>query len=376
MGIKIVPHGPDKKDLVELFNRRMREAGSPWGFYVDPRPSWIPKREGVATWREYFLAVENDAAVVGGFALKPQDWMIGGERRVVTDWQGPFSLGAIDNRYAALGLRMLRDMLKRYPLLYSWGHGGNEEPVVQMLRKMGWLMHETPFLLRVVRPFNFLRKNKYLRQDSRRAIAQDVLAFTGMGSVGLHTLHLALRARSLKRFDAKPEITSSFGPWADEIWERAHGRYDAVAVRDATTMNHLVPGGDVAHEWPAPTRLRVTSGGRTLGWAVTVAKQLEGDARFGDLRVGMIADYFGLPEDAGPIVHAAFDHLRDDGVDLVVANQAHPAWVQGFVDSGFLAVEGRRLFCASPELEKALAPFEQTHRGLFLSNMDGHGPVL
>ena len=37
------------------------------------------------------------------------------------------SLGAIDNGYAALGLRLVRDMLKKAPLLYSWGHGGSDE---------------------------------------------------------------------------------------------------------------------------------------------------------------------------------------------------------------------------------------------------------
>lgn len=376
MSITIVPHAEDNRPLVELFNRRMRESGSRWGFYVDPQPRWAPKRDGVATWRELYVALENDADVVGGFALKPHEWWIEGRRRVVSDWQGPFSLGAVDNRYAALGLRMLRDMLRRQPLLYSWGHGGNGTPVVELLRRMGWLLHETPLLLRVVRPYDFLRKNRYLRRDRARSLAQDGLALSGLGTVGLHALHLALRARSLQRLEGRAEVVSSFQPWADEVWDRAHPRYDAVALRDAATLDHLFPAAHETDEWPAPTRLLIERRGRTIGWAVAIERQLRADARFGDLRVGMIADYFGLPEDAGPIVHAAFRYLRDAGVDLVIANQAHPAWVRGFVDAGFVALKGRRLFCASPALEKALEPFEQTHRGLFLSNLDGHGPVL
>ena len=54
----------------------------------------------------------------------------------------------------------------------------------------------------------------------------------------------------------------------------------------------------------------MTKGGEVLGWAVVVERRLAGDARFGDLRVGMIADCLALPEDAGEIVHAAFEHLR------------------------------------------------------------------
>lgn len=377
MAIKIVAHGDDKRDLVEVFNRRMRDAGSPWGFYVEPVPRWIPKQtERQSAWRELYLAMEDERAVVGGFALKPQRWIVHGEERTITDWQGPFSLGAIDARYAALGLRMVRDMMKRRPLLYSWGHGGNEEPMVQMLKRLGWLLHETPLLVRVVRPFQFLRKNGHLRAEPIKAFAQDMLAFTGAGSVGLHAMHKALRLRSLKRLSASVEVVGSFGGWADELWDRCKGRYDAIAVRDAASMNTLVPQDHTTDEWPAPTRLRVARGGRVIGFAVTVERRTRGDRRFGDLRVGMIADCFGLPEDAGAIVHAAFDHLRDAGADVVVANQAHPGWIAAFADSGFLVLPGRRLFCAAPELERTLAPFEQTRRGLFVSNLDGHGPIL
>lgn len=382
MSIKIVEHADDKRALVEVFNRRMREGGSPWGFYVDPRPRWIPKNGGSqSAWRELYLAVEESGkeeteAVVGGFALKPQTWLIRGREQIVTDWQGPFSLGAIDKRYAALGLRMVRDMVKRQPLLYSWGHGGNEEPMVQMLKRMGWLMHETPLLLRVVRPFNFLRKNAYLRQDRAKAVMQEALAWSGVGTLAVHSLHKARRARSLKRFSATAEVVPAFGAWTDELWARCKERYDAIAVRDADAMNTLVPTEHTADEWPEPNRLRITKDGRVLGFAVVVERRLSQDPRFGDMRVGMIADTFGLPEDAGEVVHAAFSYLRALGVDLVFANQAHPGWVAAFADSGFLVLPGRRLFCASPELEKALTPFDQTRRGLFISNMDGHGPIL
>jgi len=376
MAIRIVRHHEDKKALVENFNSKMRDAGSKWGFYVDPVPGWVPKAaEDQPVFREFWLAIQDDEEVVGGYALKPQRWMLRGEERTVCDWQGPVSLGAIDNRYAALGLRLVRDMLKKQPLLYSWGHGGDEEKIVVMLRRMGWLMHQTPFLFRVCQPKNFLRKNAYLRQDPKKALAQDVLAFSGLGSVGFGALHAALRLRSLKRFDAAPEVVSSFGGWTDEVWERAKGRYDAVAVRDAETMNLIVPQEQMHTQWPEPTRLRIRRGGRDLGFAVVLEKQLAADARFGDMRVGMIGDTFGLPEDSGAIAHAAFEFLRESGVDMVMANNSHPGWVSGYEDAGFFKVEDRRVFCAAPGLQEALEPFEQTRRGLFLTNMDGHGPM-
>lgn len=385
MAIRIVPHAVEKKSQVEEFNRTMSEAGSPWGFYVESEPRWCPRTdEDQLVWRELHLAMEvpkgdpdAEGRVVGGYGLKPQRWLVRGKEETVTDWQGPVSLGAVDNKYAALGLRLIRDMMKKQPLLYSWGHGGNDEPMITMLRKMGWMMHETPFLFRVCNPKSFLTKNKYLRQDPRKAFAQDVLAFSGLGSIGLHALHKALRIKSLRSFSAKAVEVPEFGEWADALWERASHRYEALAVRSAAAMNLLVPQEHRTHEWPAPTRLRVfDESDTTLGWAVVVDRQLEGDPRFGDMRVGMIADTFGRPEDSGEVLHAAFSHLASLGVDMVIANHSHPAWIRGFVENGFVEVEGRRIFCASPKLEALLTPFTQISQGLFLTNMDGHGPML
>lgn len=381
MATAIVPHSVEKKPLVEAFNAQLRAASSPWGFYVDPTPAWIPKeRPDQPVWRELHLAIEqagqSDERCVGAYGLKPQVWRVRGQEHVVADWQGPVSLGAIDNRYAALGLRLLRDMKKKQPLLYSWGHGGDGEPIVQLLTKMGWRLYATPFVFRVCHAGAFLRKNAYLRKDPRKALGQDVLAATGVGALGFAALHGALRLRSGKRFTSTAQVVSEFGPWADELWARARDRYDAIAVRDAEAMNTLVPAEHRTLEWPAPIRLRVTRAGETLGWAVVVHKRLSGDARFGDLHVGQIADSFGLPEHAGEILHAAFEHLRGLGVDLVTANQSHPGWVQSYGDNGFVVLPDRRLFCASPELEALLEPFEQTRRSLFLTNLDGHGPML
>lgn len=376
MAIQIVPHGEDKKPLVEAFNAKMREGGSKWGFYVEPVSRWIPKRsDDQKLYREFYLAVKDGEEVVGGYGLKPQPWLIHGEERIVTDWQGPVSLGAIDNGYAALGLRMVRDMLKKAPLLYSWGHGGHDEPIVVMLRRMGWLMHTTPFLFRVCRPANFLRKNAYLREDPKKALAQDVLAFSGLGTIGLTALHAALRMKSLKRFETVAEVVTDYGPWVDELWGRAKGRYDAIAYRDAASMNALFPVEQRHTDWPPPVRLRIRRSGVDVGYAAVIERQLTGDARFGDMRVGMIADAFGLPEDAGSIVWAAFDYLREIGVDMVMANHSHPGWVAGYEDAGFFKIDDRRIFCAAPALQEALEPFEQTRRGLFLTNLDGHGPM-
>ena len=371
MAIRIVPHCAELSGAVHAFNLRMRAKGSPWGFYVDPEPEWIPKRPGQTVWREYFVAVDDENAVHGGFALKPQDWWVRGKISIVTDWQGPFSEGSIDTRYATLGLRLVRDMLSKRPLLYSWGHGGNEQPVVQMLQKMGWLMHNTPFCLRVLRPTRFLRLNAFLRTTRSRRAVLDLIALSGAGYLGFGVLHCLLRLRAYRRFRATGTEVADFGPWADALWERCKNRYLAIGVRDAASMNALAPETG----WPPVTRIKVERSGEVLGWALVMDTRMQGDARFGDLHVGSIVDCLADPADTGEIVAVATKFLRARGVDIIASNQSHPAWARGFAQNGYIVAQNRRLFAASPALQQLLEPFAETAQGLHLTNMDGHGPA-
>jgi hypothetical protein len=377
MAITIVPHEVSWKDGVEAFNARMREGGSKYGFYVDPTPGWIPKRsESQPVWREFWLAIEDGTEVRGGYALKPQLWWIRGETKTVTDWQGPFSEGAISNRYGALGLRMLRDMLKKQPLLYSWGHGGEEQAIVQLLEKLQWKLHPTPLLFRIVRPAHFARKNAYLRGDAWKRALLDAAALTGIASLGGRALHAALRIKSGKRFSARAELVPELGAWADAIWDRAKHDYAALAVRDARAMNTLLPPGERQYEWSEQLRLRVRArDGGDLGWAIVSVRTMEDHHRYGTLRVGTLVDYLAPVESAGEVVHAAFQFLGERGAEIVIANQSDPRWIRALGDNGFIAVEGRRLFCAAPPLVEALGDWEDTKERLFLTNMDGHGPM-
>lgn len=370
MAIRIVPHSAELSSAVHAFNLRMRAGGSGWGFYVDPDPDWIPKRQGQTVWREYYVALDDAKAVRGAFALKPQEWWVRGQTSVVTDWQGPFSEGSVNGKYATLGLRLVRDMLSKRPLLYSWGHGGNEQPMVQMLRTMGWLMHDTPFCLRVLRPARFLRLNAYLRSTPLRRAALDLLAFSGAGFLGLHALHALLRLKAYRRFRATAVEVPDFGAWADALWQRCRNRYRAIAVRDAASMNALAP----AAGWPPVTRIRVERSGEIIGWALVMDTRMQNDARFGALHVGSIVDCLADPADTGEVVAAATAILRERGVDIIASNQSHPAWARGFAENGYLVLQNRRLFAASPALRQLLEPFAETAQGLHLTNMDGHGP--
>ncbi len=370
MAIKIVPYTQDEVPGVVAFNARMLEGKTGWGWYENPEDDWLPTKSEGRIWREHYLAIEDEQQVRGAYALKPQQWFIRGESMIVADWQGPVSEGLLSRRYAALGLRMIRDMLKRYPLLYSWGHGGKETAMLQLLVSLKWLIHDTPFCLKVLHPFRFLRRNRYLRAQLRNRLALDLLAFSGLGWIGFKVLHWLLSLRGGRQGNIELEEVSEFGDWADDLWDRCRSAYQALGLRDAETMNAVVAKG----RWPHGIRLRVRRDGQDIGWAVVLDNQLENDARFGSLRVGCVADCLAMPEDADAVIAAATRFLSNAGVDMIGSNQAHPAWIEAFARAGFLILESRRTFAVSPAFQDALSPFEDTRGGLHLTNMDGHGP--
>ncbi len=371
MTLEIVRHAGRWREGVLAFNQRMADAGERWGLYVEPEDEWLPEREGVPVWRERYVAVENGEYVRGGFILKPQPCWLAGETQTFCDWLGPISEGLIEPRHGLVAVRMLRDMIKRQPHLYSWGHGSGNPPVLDLLAKMGFLVHGTPMCVRILRPARFFHRNAWLRTSALRRLGLDLLAVSGAGFLGAHALHgiLGLRGRPIR--DVTCEEVPGFGEWTDELWERCKKHYTLVGARDSVTMNALLPDG----EWPPGTRLRVRRADETIGFVVVMDTPMTDDRRFGSLRVGSIVDCFGAPEDADEVIAAGFRFLRERGVDLIVSNQSHPAWVRAFERSGFLALADRRVFAAAPALKEALEPLERGAAGLHLTNMDGHGPM-
>ena len=144
------------------------------------------------------------------------------------------------------------------------------------------------------------------------------------------------------------------------------GQRPSVGFRDAATLNDLNPTDG---RWPGGIRLRVKRNGEDVGWAVVTDNQLEDDPRFGDLRVGCVADSLAAPEDAAVVVGAATRFLESRGVDVIGSNQSHPDWIAGFAAAGYVILDRRRFFAVSPEFQKVLAPFEETARGLHMLSL-------
>ena len=190
MALRITDYTESLEAAVGEFNNRLEEGGVSFRFPGSHVPSWLPRIDDRRMYQEYYLAVEDDATVRGGYILKHQDFLVGGEPRSIGNYQLPLSEGVIDRAYNLLGLRLVTDALSRQPLLYSLGMGGFDRPLPQLLEATGWKLVEIPFFFKAVHPFRFLRNITALRTSRLRKLALDFLAISGIGSVSY--THLTL----------------------------------------------------------------------------------------------------------------------------------------------------------------------------------------
>ena len=351
---------------MKAFNERLAAGGVAREFFFPESnvPYWLPKLNGRRLYQEYYLALEGDF-VRGGFILKHQDFSLSGATQPVVYYHLPVSEGIVNKAYASVGVLMLRSAMKMQPTLFALGMGGFDRPLPTMLKAMGWSLSAVPFYFRVNRPNAFLGEIMPLRQSPQRRIAARIARFSGMGHVGIKTLH---RIRT-KHADGAAEPITTFSGWANDLWAQNAARYPLIADRGADVLNVLYPADKNF------VRLRVTRASRVRGWAVALDTQMHNNKYFGNLRVGTIADGFAAPDDATAVIGAVTGALENRGVDLIIGNHSNTAWGEGFRSNGFLQGPSNFIFAASKPLAEKLAPFDKNQSHVYFMRGDGDGPV-
>jgi hypothetical protein len=308
--------------------------------------------------------------VRGAYIMKPQGFAFEGQSRMIGNFTLPISEGIVDGRYANLGLLMLKDSLRRQPLLYGLGMGGYNETIVRMLKHMKWTMVSCPFYFKVNHPFRFLREIVFLRRPGLRRIVLDTFAFSGLGWLAIKSLQSFRRLSLGSTADLTSERVESFGLWADDLWTHANGAYAMIAVRDAASLNRLYVGGTARFQ-----RIKVLRGGDVVGWAVMTSTQMKGHKYFGGMRVGSVVDCLAVQGWEDRVVAMATQELERQGVDIIVTNQLHRSWCKAFGGNGYVGGPSNFIFAVSPELAKELHPFDSKAPRIHMTRGDGDGPI-
>ena len=368
MAIAIQPYTEDRIAAVKAFNQRLAAGGVAPEFHFPEShiPYWLPRLDGRCLYQEYYVALESEI-VRGAFILKYQDFSVSGTTEPIVYYHLPVSEGIVNKAYASVGVLMLRSAMKMRPMLFALGMGGFDRPLPTMLKAVGWSLSAVPFYFRINRPARFLRQIAPLRQSSGRRALADLAAFSGAGYLAIKTAQ-QLRTRKQER-SIRTEMVRTFGPWADELWQRNAARYPLIADRGSAALNILYP----------PDKnficLKITREGETVGWAVLLDTQMRDNKYFGNLRVGTIADAFAAPEHAAEIIQAATQILEERDVDLVIANHSNTAWGKAFLSNGYFEGPSNFIFAASKPLAEKLAPFDTNRPNIYFMRGDGDGPV-
>lgn len=371
MPLSIKPYTEDLIPAVKEFNRRVAGAVTSEDFLFPEQhvPRWLPKSNEPDLYQEYFVAVEK-GKVRGAFCLKHQDFLLRGEMRQVAYYHMPLSEGLVNREYAGVGAQMLRHALKTHPLVFALGMGSFTNPLPRMLKAMGWSMYAVPFFFRVHHPARFMREMRALQGTPAKRLAMNLARISGTAWAGIYVLQ-RMRARKPAGYSSIGiQRVECFSKWADELWEQSKSRYMMAGDRRSSALDVLYPPGDNRF-----LRVKVLNKGEPVGWSILMDTQMRNDKYFGNLRVGTIADGLALPENAARVVQASTSMLEERGVDLIVSNQSHIAWMEGLKKAGFLRGPSNYIFAASKKLGEILTPFDSAQTQIHFTRGDGDGPI-
>lgn len=321
--------------------------------------------------QEMYVAV-SDGEVHGGVWLHEHAFYHRG-KLVQAGWlKYPVAESLINRDYGGVPGAMIVTLMRRQARLMALGMGHRHTPFAQLLDALGWTIIDVPFFAAPVRPALLLR---HLPPPLRSGIvdaAGKAAAFSGLATLAAAPLNLLRYARTrhlLRGISVQP--VPEFGEWADNIWAECRSRYGFIARRDSAMLNQFYPAS-----FPRLSRLRVRRDRRDIGWICTTLADpsSEGALReFGQLRVGLLADSLGQPQDAPAILAAGIASLVRQGADVVVTNQLHPSWSLPLRFLGFLPRASNFLFACSKPMAERLSN-ELASRDLFLNRGDCDGP--
>lgn len=358
-------------DAVARFNRRLSASAGAVLFPESSISSWLPKDSNRRLFREHFVAVDESAEVRGAYMLKHQDFWLADKSIAIGNFTLPISEGLVNRKYSQVAALLLRDALKRQPLLFSLGIGGFDVALAKLLDAARWRMFAVPFHFRVIHPAAFLRNIVHLRQTAMRRRVLDSLAATGLGWLGIRATQFFRGGRpASSNGGITLEMVDEFGSWADDVWDACKSQYRFSAIRDADNLRILYP-----RENEKFIRLKVSNGGRPIGWAVLLDTQCSGHLHFGTMRLGSIVDCLAGLGDADKVVAAARQCLESRGVDLIISNQSHSAWCDAFRQSGFLRGPSNFLFAASRDLSAVMQENTIGDNNIHFNRGDGDGPI-
>jgi hypothetical protein len=358
---------------IQRLDARLAAAGVPHRIGCqDARADGDPSLDREPIIERLYVAAAGDE-IRGGVWLKEQMfWSDEGPLRV--GWpKYLIAESPVNGMRAVVPASLLFSLVREQPRLLALGMGGTSGPFARLLAAARWNGSAMPFFAAFVRPSRVLRNLSCVRTTwLRRAIA-DALSYSGLASAAGHLLSVSRagrRTRAIRKYSGT--VVDRFGDWADEVWEQCRDAYSFIAIRDSRAANALYPDG-----LKCLTRLRVRNDDGDVGWICARAIDAAGTAferHFGRLKLGILTDGLAHPSDAAGVLDVGVRQLIENGVDLILMYQSHPAWCGAARRVGFLPAPSPSAFYRSPAIDAVLTKAVAKNRHCHLTWSDGDGP--
>ena len=365
--VKIGPYTADHEAAVVRFNQRLGAGGK--GDYRFPETHFsedYPRMEGRSVWREYFVAVDDEAEVRGGYIIRGQPFWSRTESFEMPFLKLPVAEGAVDPRFSTVGIELLQDVTCREPSVFALGMGGINNPLPKIFSRLGWQVVEVPFFFKIRHGATVFRQLEALRSSRMGKLGTALAAWTGAASLGARILQPPIRLRSSLSY----EEVDSFEEIDDQLWHRAKCDYDLIGERSAATLPLLYGPFE-----GRPKRIRVCRDGEMIGWVIGLVTNMVGHRQFGNLRVATLVDGLCLAKDIADVVAAGTFFLESQDPDLVVSNQLHQTWGKGLVEAGFRNGPSNFACAISPDASKRLIERGGELARAHINRGDGDGPI-
>lgn len=353
--------GESDLPAVSRFNSRLKAGGVVEEMPMDPSlPGEMMYRpEGFPIYRRMIIA-EDGQEIRAAMLLCHHNLFINGECRPFCWTKLPLSEGKVDAKYSLAIIQLIRKALEYQPFMMGVGAGTPDSDGYRLFSKLRWRYQSIPFFFYPVNATAVLRRLRYLKREAKLRYGSMLAAYSGAGAIisGL----LAVRRRlSGALYGYEYSEIERFDEWADRIFFNSLSEYPVAIRSDAASLNIVYPPDDRRY-----ARIRVKRKGTQAdaGWIVVAAKQMVDNHYFGDLKVGTLVDGFGPSGDVPGLVAAGVDRLIGMGVDIIVANFSHAAWVKACRICGMFSGPSNFQIFVSPQggpLLEESCPLDHLH---------------
>lgn len=364
MPMQFVPFDDSQVAAVKAFNQRMLAGQADSEFLLTTEPDRRVRLAGdPIEWTQY--VVLDGQQVRGGVITMDQPGWINGRPIRVVNFQSPLSEGIVDPKYTMVAMQLVKFMNKQGDGGYFAGMGSPDRPLPKLLAASGWSLRPVPFLFRVHHAGNFLRELRLLQTTSLRRAAAQAARLSGLGALGLAVMQ---RQKHMVRESIRQVTT--WGDWADEIWQSCRAGCSFAVQRDRRTLESLYPISD------ARTKIfLVESDGNPLGWSVCFNSRLSNHRHFGNLQLASILDCMAKPEAMVATAVLTDREMSSQRADLVVVNHSHAGWVKVFRSAGFVSGPSNYLLAMTKRMTEVVQAAPHGTDRIHVTRGDGDGRI-